>query len=224
MSAFNGLTEDTYRFFWELAFNNNRAFMEQNRARYRESVYEPLRALTDALSPTVLAIDSRLSTRYTQVISRINRDTRYTHDKSPYRDHAWLGFRFPGVRTGAGFVIYAEFERESYGYGMGMYAPNPEVMNELRARILARPALFASLVDEPRFHSLFTLEGEAYKRPHYTDADAPKPVLPYVNLRNLSFCFSSNDLSRTMRPEIADEIIDAFLTLKPVYRFLLGLD
>ena len=221
MSSFTGFTEDTYRFFWELAFNNSRAFMEQNRARYRTVVYEPLRALTEVVSPTVLEIDDRLSTRYSQVISRINRDTRYSLDKSPYRDHAWIGFRFPGVRTGAGFVLYAEFERESYGYGMGMYAPNSELMQELRDRMLARPKLFLDLVSAHKFAERFSVQGEAYKRPHFPDA--PEALQPYVNLRNLSFCYSNREISNTMCPEIADEVIDGFLLLKPVYRFLMGL-
>lgn len=219
---FLGLSEDTYRFFWELGFHNDRTFFDANRARYKSVVYEPLCRLTDALSQTVSDIDDRLSVRYTHVVSRIYRDTRYSHDKSPYRDHAWLGFRLPGVRTGAGFVIYAEFERESYGYGMGMYAPNPELMQELRDRMLARPKRFLELVSEPAFAARFAVEGEAFKRPRYMDA--PEGLRRYLNMRSLSFCFSSPELQNTLRPELADEIIEGFELLKPVYRFLMGLD
>ncbi len=222
MTEFQGFSEDTYRFFWELAFHNERSFFEANRARYKAVVYEPLRLLTDALAPTVLDIDDSLSTRYTQVISRIRRDTRYSHDKSPYRDHAWLGFRPYGVRTGEGFVIYTEIERESYGYGMGMYAPNTEMMQTFRTRMLARPNTYLALVSEPAFQERFHLEGELFKRPHYPDA--PAALRPYLNIRNLSFCFSSKELSRTLSARLTDEVIDGFRLLKPVYRFLMGLD
>lgn len=219
---FQGFSEDSYRFFWELAFNNSRSFFDANRRRYKTVVYEPLRQLTDLLAPTVSDIDSRLSTRYSHVISHIHRDTRYSRDKSPYRDHAWLGFRLPGVRTGAGFVLYAEFERVSFGYGMGMYAPNTELMQALRAPMLARPQGFLKLIAEPGFAGRFRLEGEAYKRPRY--AEAPEGIRPYLNMRSMSFSYSSPELRRTMRPELADEIIEGFLLLKPVYRFLMGLD
>ena len=218
---FSGLTEDTYRFFWELAFHNDKTFFEENREQYKQVVYQPLKELTELLSPTIEEIDDRLSTRPASVISHIYRDTRYTKDKSPYRDHAWIGFKMPGSMISENFVLYAEFNRDSYGYGMGMYAPNPEMMAKLRANILAKPEKFISLVSEHQFQQTFQLEGQAYKRPKFTEA--PEAVIPYLNYRNISFCFSSENLSNTMKPEIHAEIRDAFLLMKPVYRFLMGL-
>lgn len=219
---FQGLSADTYHYLWEIGLNNDIAFYEATRDRYRSSLYEPLCRLTDALAPTVNSIDDRLSTRYTHVVSRLRRDTRFTRDKSPYRDHAWVHFRFPGVRSSECFVLYAEFYRESYGYGMGMYGPQPEIMHAMRERILARPQTFLSLVQDAAFADRFQLQGESFKRQRYQDA--PEALRPYLNMRNLSFCFSSPELKRTMRPALADEIIDAFELLRPVYRFLTGLD
>lgn len=219
---FTGFTEDTIRFFWELAFHNEKAFYEANRDRYKQNVYEPLRALSEALTPTIRDIDERLNTRPQGVISHIYRDTRYTKDKSPYRDHAWLGYKMPGRHTSECFSIYMEIDREGYGYGMGMYAPDSEMMQAIRARILARPAKFLSLIGESAFAEAFTLEGQTYKRPKYPDVDAA--IAPYVNRRSISFCFYTKELGRAMRPEFADEVQAAFTTLKPVYRFLMGLD
>jgi len=219
---FNGLSEDAYRYFWEIGFNNNRTYYLSTKDHYRAVVYEPLCRLTDALASAVSEIDNRLSTRYTHVISRIRRDTRFSKDKALYRDHAWLAFRLPGVRTSECYVLYVEFERESYGYGMGMYAPNPTLMQPMRERILAQPQRFLSLVSEPAFSEKFTAQGEMYARARYKEA--PEAVQPFLNRRSLSFCFSSSDLKRTMCPEITDEILESFICLKPVYRFLTGLD
>lgn len=205
----------------ELAFQNNRTFMQENRERYETYVRTPMRQLNAILSPVVKEIDDRLDTNPSRVISRINRDTRYTIDKSPYRDHMWLGYRMPDSMVSENFVIYAEFERESYGYGMGMYAPNAPMMQKIRANILARPQTFLSLIREKSFADMFALEGVMYQRPKFTDV--PKELLPYVNRKSMSFCFSSPALKRTVTPEIADEIIAAFRVMKPVYRFLMGL-
>lgn len=151
MSEFTGCPEEMYRFFWEIAFQNHREFFEANRERYRTLVQQPMLALAERLLPTALSIDPRFQTRPSAIVSRIRRDTRYTKDKSPYRDHVWLGFKPAGMRTSECFVLYAEFERERYGYGMGMYAPEPALMAELRARMLARPKHFLELVEEQRF-------------------------------------------------------------------------
>lgn len=222
MSEFTGCPEEMYRFFWEIAFQNHREFFEANRERYRMLVQQPMLALAERLLPTALSIDPRFQTRPSAIVSRIRRDTRYTKDKSPYRDHVWLGFKPAGMRTSECFVLYAEFERERYGYGMGMYAPEPALMAELRARMLARPKHFLELVEEQRFRGRFEVFGESYRRPRFTGCEAP--LLPWVNRRSLGFSFASPALSRTYSPQIADEILEAFALLKPVYRFLMGLD
>lgn len=222
MSEFTGCPEEMYRFFWEIAFQNHREFFEANRERYRTLVQQPMLALAERLLPTALSIDPRFQTRPSAIVSRIRRDTRYTKDKSPYRDHVWLGFKPAGMRTSECFVLYAEFERERYGYGMGMYAPEPALMAELRARMLARPKHFLELVEEQRFRERFEVFGESYRRPRFTGCEAP--LLPWVNRRSLGFSFASPALSRTYSPQIADEILEAFALLKPVYRFLMGLD
>lgn len=222
MSEFTGCPEEMYRFFWEIAFQNHREFFEANRERYRTLVQQPMLALAERLLPTALSIDPRFQTCPSAIVSRIRRDTRYTKDKSPYRDHVWLGFKPAGMRTSECFVLYAEFERERYGYGMGMYAPEPALMAELRARMLARPKHFLELVEEQRFRERFEVFGESYRRPRFTGCEAA--LLPWVNRRSLGFSFASPALSRTYSPQIADEILEAFALLKPVYRFLMGLD
>lgn len=219
---FQGFNEDMFQFFWEIAFNNEQSFYEANRARYRKNVYEPLKELTMEITPAAQQIDPEFNIRPSSVISRLRRDTRYSHDKTMYRDHAWLGFRRPGGMLSESFVVYAEFEREGYGYGMGMYGSNPALMREIRPRILARPQKFLALVNDPAFTARFTVMGDEFKRPRFTDA--PEGVLPYLNRKGLSFCFSSPNLKNTLSPEIANEIIEGFGLLKPVYRFMMGLD
>lgn len=219
---FQGLNEDTYQFFWEIAFSNELSFYEANKERYKKNVYEPLKELAIAITPAAQEIDSAFNVRPSTVVSRIRRDTRYSRDKTMFRDHAWLGFRRPGNMLSESLVVYAEFEREGYGYGMGMYGSNPALMREIRPHILAKPQKFLSLVTDPKFQERFEVVGDMFKRPKFIDA--PEGVLPYLNRKGLSFCFSSPNLKKTLSPEIAAEIIEGFALLKPVYRLLMGLD
>ena len=48
---FQGLNEDTYQFFWEIAFQNELSFYEANKERYKKNVYEPLKELAIAITP-----------------------------------------------------------------------------------------------------------------------------------------------------------------------------
>ena len=219
---FQGLNEDTYQFFWEIAFNNELSFYEANKERYKKNVFEPLKELAIELTPTAQEIDSAFNVRPSTIVSRIRRDTRYSRDKTMFRDHAWLGFRRPGGLLSESLVVYCEFEREGYGYGMGMYGSNPELMREIRPRLLAKPQKFLSLVSDPAFTARFETVGDLFKRPKITEA--PEGLLPYLNRKGLSFCFSSPNLSKTLTPEIKDEIEEGFRLLKPVYRLMMGLD
>jgi len=88
--------------------------------------------------------------------------------------------------------------------------------------MLAKPQKFLSLVGNEAFTDVFSVVGESFKRPRFSQA--PEELQPYLNRKNLAFCFSSPDLKQTLSPAIADEIISGFELLKPVYRFLLGLD
>jgi hypothetical protein len=103
--------------------------MDANRERYQECVVQPLRRLLEATAPAVLELDSRFDTfgRRGANFSRINRDTRFAKDKTPYRAQMYLRFtaRLPGGResgslyagifakeTTAGYAIYAGSKRK----------------------------------------------------------------------------------------------------------------
>ena len=166
---FQGLNEDTYQFFWDIAFQNEVSFYEANKERYKKNVYEPLKELAIAITPAAQEIDSAFNIRPSSIVSRIRRDTRYSRDKTMFRDHAWLGFRRPGGMLSESLVVYAEFEREGYGYGMGMYGSNPALMREIRPHILAKPQNFLSLVEDQKFTERFEVMGDLFKRPKITD-------------------------------------------------------
>lgn len=68
-------------------------------------------------------------------MSRIRRDTRYTKDKSPFRDHAWLGWRYPGEGRGEGFHMYWGFGPDWLGWGCGCYYTDKPLMDALRLHI-----------------------------------------------------------------------------------------
>ena len=87
-------TAETFRFFRELSRNNRKEWMDANRERYRVHVVEPFRLLLDGLGPVVLRLNPHfdISGRTGTNFSRINRDTRFARDKSPYRTQMYLLF------------------------------------------------------------------------------------------------------------------------------------
>ncbi len=223
MEKFSGLCEDTFRFFWELAFQNEISFFEVNRNRYETVVKKPLLLLAAELAETALEIDKSFQTRPSAVVSRIRRDTRYAPIDAPFRDHAYLSYRYPGMSLGESFVLYVEFLRDSYGYGMGIYSENAPFMAALRKRILERPDTFMTLINQPEFKNTFTLEGTDYKRPKVLDASSE--LMPWLNKRKLYCAHSSKQLKNTFDAAgLVEECKHGLLAMKPVYRFIMGLE
>src|SRR6202011_1679344 len=93
---------ETFRFFRDLARHNHRTWMDANRERYQECVVQPFRRLLEATAPAVLTLDSRFDTsaRGGRNFSRINRDTRFAKDKTPYRAQMYLKYAVPFAGDG----------------------------------------------------------------------------------------------------------------------------
>ncbi|WP_299053913.1 DUF2461 domain-containing protein [uncultured Nocardioides sp.] len=103
--SFAGFPVAALDFYDDLEVENTRAFWEQHRATYDESVAAPMRALCDELAGEFGAAK----------IFRPYRDVRFAKDKTPYKTHQgafvaagpscgwYVQVGAPGVRVGGGF-------------------------------------------------------------------------------------------------------------------------
>jgi uncharacterized protein (TIGR02453 family) len=106
VSGFSGFPKDALAFFVDLEANNERPWWLANKARFDASVAEPMRALLDELEPTY----------GTFKVFRMNRDVRFSSDKSPYKTaHAAM------TETDGGSSHYVQVNREGLFAGAGMY-------------------------------------------------------------------------------------------------------
>jgi uncharacterized protein (TIGR02453 family) len=115
---------ETFRFFRDLARNNRTEWMEANRGRYKQCVVEPLRALCEELTPDVLRLNPAFdcSGRSGANFSRINRDTRFATDKTPYRVQMYLKFAVPFPGDGESGQLYAGFTADTVTAGFRIYS------------------------------------------------------------------------------------------------------
>jgi uncharacterized protein (TIGR02453 family) len=117
-------THETFRFFRDLARHNQKTWMDANRERYQSCVVRPFRLLLEATAPAVLALDSRFDTAAPggRNFSRINRDTRFAKDKTPYRAQMYLKFCAPFPGDGETGELYAGISAKSVTAGFRIYA------------------------------------------------------------------------------------------------------
>lgn len=218
MGRFTGFKPDGFKFFMELSFNNNKQFYTENKQRYIEGVKEPMEALVSELLPTVQRIDPSVNSKVASHISRIYRDTRFSRDKTPYRNNIWAAFRGGDGPLSSYFVMFAEINISDYMYGIGMYAPLPGLMQELRLRIMARPSEFLRLANG-LWELGYTLDGEKFKRDRYPDA-APE-IKDYLNYKSVSWIKKIGDHKKVLSPALLDELKEAYGQLEGMYRFIM---
>jgi uncharacterized protein (TIGR02453 family) len=93
-AAFEGFTQDTLGFLADLAANNEKAWFDSNRARYDDALLEREKLFVAAMGARMHRAVPGLEAvpRVNGSIFRINRDTRFSKDKTPYKTHAdmWL--------------------------------------------------------------------------------------------------------------------------------------
>jgi uncharacterized protein (TIGR02453 family) len=146
-------TPAAYQFLRGIKRNNNKAWFEANRVAYEESVREPMRALIEAMNDRFGRFAPEMGGDARRSMFRINRDVRFSKDKSPYKTHAacWFNHRAASKKVGseandgsAGFYFHLEPGRSMVGAGLWM-PPKPQ-LDRLRDSIVNRPAAFGRVV------------------------------------------------------------------------------
>ena len=220
---FTGFTDETVQFFLDLRFHNYTDFFHENHDRYVEVVQQPFYALISDLAETALRIDPRMEVRPYKCLSRIHRDTRFSRDKSPYRDHLWFLFRREAEPREKSLFYYGEFGPDRLDWGMGIWVENRDVMDLFRRKLAANPDGMLAMIrdmDLPGRH--LGLGGSAFKR-----LEVPPQIPPeldrwyrakdmYVGKVMPSYHWA---FSEKLRKEMARDM----LALDPLYQMLRGL-
>ncbi|MGJ8868731.1 DUF2461 family protein, partial [Salmonella enterica] len=125
----------------------------------------------DHLAPAMLEIDPLLETRPAigKTLSRIHRDTRYSHDKSLYRSRMWLTFKLSDKNWIDAQANYYEISPDNQLYVLGNYSASKSTMDLFRHTLRKRPDAFLQVAEccSPPFE----LVGESYKRLLAKDLD-----------------------------------------------------
>ena len=134
MSGFEGFSADFLAFFRDLAANQNRDWFQTNKSRYEAIVRDPMRDLVVALSTALAERDLPLGGDPKRSITRINRDVRFSADKSPYKNYVAATFTHDPGEMSPG-LLYLQLSPEESFAGLGFYAVEPADLASLRAAI-----------------------------------------------------------------------------------------
>ncbi|MBO6538472.1 MAG: DUF2461 domain-containing protein [Rhizobiaceae bacterium] len=129
---------ETAAFLTDIAKNNERDWFEANRDRYEAGYVEAGRAFVDEMGPRLREISPGVNAvpKINGSISRINRDTRFSKDKTPYKDHLDLWFWHGDKRGWDQPGFYLRVTADKLYLGSGMHVLNKELIVKYRDAVV----------------------------------------------------------------------------------------
>jgi uncharacterized protein (TIGR02453 family) len=219
-----GMDPAALRFLRDLCDNNTKAWFDAHRDEYENLILEPARDLVIALGEALheVGVDVHADPRVNGSIFRINRDTRFSKDKRPYKDHLdlwfWQGDGPSRQCPGYWFRLTAE----QLILGAGMHHFQPEVLARFREAVAdpARGEALEGSVARVR-EAGYRIGGERYKRvpAGYAAPPSREALLRHDGL----FCWLELAVPpETHTPGFASFCAERYAPMKPVQDWLVG--
>lgn len=227
MPEFRGFALAAQRFFRDLERHNNKLWFEENRATYESAIREPMKALVEALDQRLGRFAPEIAGDPKKSLFRINRDIRFSKDKSPYKTNAgcWFFHREAGRGVGqdadsggAGFYFHLD-GRHAFVAG-GIWMPSRPALNKLRDAIAKDSAALRKILTGPAFKRRFGglhHESRLVRVPRGYPAEHPAADL----LRYQSFTVGRDvKPSELKAAKLVDRLADDMKTMLPLVRWL----
>src|SRR5690349_7448099 len=109
-APFEDFTKETFKFLHGLKRNNNKPWFDSHRDEYEQYLRQPCRQLVEVMASIVDEDKLPLVADMKRSLFRINRDIRFSADKSPYKTHIGIVFPLSGLGDGEWAGIYLGME------------------------------------------------------------------------------------------------------------------
>ena len=220
-SRYTGFPRASLEFLEELAANNNRDWFAVNKPRYEEQVLDPALRFIQSMQAPLASIAPHFTAVPTRVggsLMRVYRDTRFSHNKLPYKTNIGIQFRHENARDVHAPGYYLHIEPDDVFLGAGMWRPASEPLKQIRERIAAKPAEWRRAIGDASFRRHFRLEGESLSRPP-RGFDRDHECIE--DLKRKSFiAVKPMDVDAVVNPRFQQRVETAFAAAEPLMRFL----
>jgi uncharacterized protein (TIGR02453 family) len=154
-------TEASFKFLRGLARHNERAWFLDHKADYETHVRAPFQRLLADLAPALAEISEHYRVDPKPVggsLYRIQRDTRFANDKTPYK--TWQGARLTHARGRQveAPLFYMHLQPGKCFVGAGLWHSPPPVQRQVRQFIVDNPSGWKAAAHASAFRKRFDLD------------------------------------------------------------------
>ncbi len=213
------LKKDTFEFIKALKNNNNREWFAENK-----EWYDRARADFELLVAQIIAKIASFDPEIGQLtpkscIFRIYRDTRFSQDKTPYKEHFGAVFRPKGLDKSSGYYLHISPE-ESF-LTCGHYMLLPQQLKKVRRGIYEDYESFRSILDNKKFKKeigdLYRDDDMLKRVPNGFDKESP--AAEYMKLKHF-YVLKYIPEEKIFSEDFVDYTGDIYKLMKPLGEFL----
>lgn len=206
-------------FLADLAAHNDRDWFSEHRKTYEQKVRDPFKAfVSDVIAACAEREPAFADLEPKHCIFRINRDTRFSKDKQPYKTHLSAGIS-PGGKKSGDPGLYVHFDAGRLVVGGGAYWVEKDDLYVLREHIAAQPERFNELLAKPTFKSKYgALQGERNVRLP-KEFRAAAEVCPHI-LNKQFFYMAELPVQHVVSASLVQKVMEHFDAAAEVRQFL----
>lgn len=211
--------QEFINFFEDLSANNSKEWFDENRKRYEKAVKKPFAAFTDEMIGRINGEDPEVRIQAKDAITRINRDIRFSPDKTPYNIHVGAVISSVGRRDKTVPGIFYRFRSDGIDIFGGVYGADKNQLHRLRSTIAEDPEGFMKLINESKFARVFgEIKGEKNKR---IPKEFQEVAKQYPIIANKGFYYVAQlDQSSICAEDLAKTLMDHWKIAQPVKDYL----
>jgi len=206
-------------FFKELEKNNHKEWFDENRKTYHKEVKEPFAEFVDEMIERIREHEPEVQIKSSDAIFRINKDIRFSKDKTPYKTSVSANISKYGRKNKAYPGFYFELSPQAIRIFGGAYMVETPVLNQLRNHIASDLKAFEKAYTNKAFTEKFgEIQGEQHKR---LAKDIQEVAEQEPLIANKQFYYNAElDASLILKEELPDRLMEYYLAGRPLNEFL----
>ncbi|MHA2098697.1 MAG: DUF2461 domain-containing protein [Candidatus Kariarchaeaceae archaeon] len=201
-------TKNTIQFLADLRENNKREWFHANKKEYEKHVKDPFKDFVTELIFRIQEFDNDLHIEAKDAIFRINRDIRFSKDKSPYKTWISANMNHKAKRTIPNSVgYYVHIDPDYVQVGGGSYHIDKNGTHAVRSAIVDQEDEFNEIISDKNFNKLYgEVQGQKNKRipSEFKEAHKVQPLIA-----NKSYYYMTKfDVANITEPDFIEMVTE----------------
>jgi uncharacterized protein (TIGR02453 family) len=209
------LRPEGMKFLRGLEKNNDREWFNERKAVYEAELKQPMLAIVRKITDAMMEFAPNHVRPAEKSLFRIYRDTRFAHDKRPYKTHVAAWWSHQGMEKTSGAGYYFQVSPKGVVIAAGAYMPEKDQLAAIRHWMLEHHERFRKVLQTAALRKVFVeFEGEALTRPP-KGFPCDHPAMDLVRMKQWGLS-ATLPAETALEKNFAQTVIRHFKLLAPV--------